>query len=90
MDQNMVDAASGGALIDKTLVVARHLILNMVVRGLRRTRHLKGSEGSWQLRQLTIGESVDRTYVPYEATYCRVASTSNAMSVWNLHLSGAP
>ncbi|RDY12091.1 hypothetical protein CR513_03150, partial [Mucuna pruriens] len=29
MDRNMVDAASGGALMDKTLVAARHLISNM-------------------------------------------------------------
>ncbi|RDX79610.1 hypothetical protein CR513_39951, partial [Mucuna pruriens] len=30
MDRNMVNAASGGALMDKTLTAARHLILNMV------------------------------------------------------------
>ncbi|RDX94235.1 hypothetical protein CR513_23405, partial [Mucuna pruriens] len=29
MDHNMIDAASGGALMDKTPVVARHLISNM-------------------------------------------------------------
>ncbi|RDY06207.1 hypothetical protein CR513_09850, partial [Mucuna pruriens] len=29
MDRNMIDAASGGALMDKTLAVARHLISNM-------------------------------------------------------------
>ncbi|RDX91421.1 hypothetical protein CR513_26592, partial [Mucuna pruriens] len=30
MDQSMIDAASGGALMNKTLVAARHLISNMV------------------------------------------------------------
>ncbi|RDY01794.1 hypothetical protein CR513_14830, partial [Mucuna pruriens] len=29
MDQNMVDAASGGVLMDKTSATARHLIWNM-------------------------------------------------------------
>ncbi|RDY00499.1 hypothetical protein CR513_16309, partial [Mucuna pruriens] len=29
MDQNMIDAASGGALMDRTPVAKRHLILNM-------------------------------------------------------------
>ncbi|RDX79223.1 hypothetical protein CR513_40380, partial [Mucuna pruriens] len=29
MDRNMIDVASGGALMDKTSVVVRHLILNM-------------------------------------------------------------
>ncbi|RDY08412.1 hypothetical protein CR513_07357, partial [Mucuna pruriens] len=29
MDRSMIDAASGGALMDKTPVVARHLISNM-------------------------------------------------------------
>ncbi|RDX99227.1 hypothetical protein CR513_17748, partial [Mucuna pruriens] len=29
MDKSMIDAASGGALMDKTLVAARHLISNM-------------------------------------------------------------
>ena len=30
MDKSMIDAASGGALMDKTLVVVRQLISNMV------------------------------------------------------------
>ncbi|RDX81423.1 hypothetical protein CR513_37905, partial [Mucuna pruriens] len=30
MERSMIDAASGGALMDKTLVVAQHLISNMV------------------------------------------------------------
>ncbi|RDX96609.1 hypothetical protein CR513_20706, partial [Mucuna pruriens] len=29
MDKNMIDAESGGALMDKTLAVERHLISNM-------------------------------------------------------------
>ncbi|RDX94467.1 hypothetical protein CR513_23163, partial [Mucuna pruriens] len=29
MDQSMIDAANGGALMDKTSAVARHLISNM-------------------------------------------------------------
>ncbi|RDY07773.1 hypothetical protein CR513_08068, partial [Mucuna pruriens] len=29
MDRSMIDAASGGALKNKTLIAARHLILNM-------------------------------------------------------------
>ncbi|RDY03745.1 hypothetical protein CR513_12633, partial [Mucuna pruriens] len=29
MDQSMIDAASGGALMDKTSIVARHMISNM-------------------------------------------------------------
>ncbi|RDX76766.1 hypothetical protein CR513_43212, partial [Mucuna pruriens] len=29
MDRSMIDAASGGALMDKTPIVARHLISNM-------------------------------------------------------------
>ncbi|RDY00303.1 hypothetical protein CR513_16537, partial [Mucuna pruriens] len=37
MDQNMVNAASGGALMDKTLVAARHLISNMA-RGANTSR----------------------------------------------------
>ncbi|RDY00091.1 hypothetical protein CR513_16779, partial [Mucuna pruriens] len=33
MDRNMIDAVSGGALMDKTLVAARHLISNMAKIG---------------------------------------------------------
>ncbi|RDX99266.1 hypothetical protein CR513_17697, partial [Mucuna pruriens] len=33
MDWNMVDVASGGALMDKTPVIARHLISNMAIDG---------------------------------------------------------
>ncbi|RDX68980.1 hypothetical protein CR513_51971, partial [Mucuna pruriens] len=77
IDQSMVDVASGGALMDKILDP-------------RKSRHLKGSERSWHLRQLVIGESDDRTYVPCEATCYQAASTSHTTSVWNLHLSGAP
>ncbi|RDX59864.1 hypothetical protein CR513_61808, partial [Mucuna pruriens] len=49
MEQSMIDAASEGVLMDKTSVIARHLISNMAVRGPRRSWHLKGN-----LRQLKV------------------------------------
>ncbi|RDX91967.1 hypothetical protein CR513_25970, partial [Mucuna pruriens] len=39
MNRNMVDAASGGALMDKTPTTARHLISNMVSNTINRTHN---------------------------------------------------
>ncbi|RDX67637.1 hypothetical protein CR513_53460, partial [Mucuna pruriens] len=41
MDKSMIDVASGGALIDKTLVVARNLISNMTKFSVRRPTSFK-------------------------------------------------
>ncbi|RDX96921.1 hypothetical protein CR513_20368, partial [Mucuna pruriens] len=60
MDRNMVDAASGGALMDKTPTTARHLISNMAIRGQGRSRHLKNSEQE-------IGKLGDRAHISCEA-----------------------
>ncbi|RDY07878.1 hypothetical protein CR513_07954, partial [Mucuna pruriens] len=83
MEWSMIDAASGGTLMDKTPMVAWHLISNMAgntqqfgIRGGVSTSRA-ASEVSY-LRQLKVGESVDRAHVPREATYCRTTSTSCA------------
>ncbi|RDY09131.1 hypothetical protein CR513_06550, partial [Mucuna pruriens] len=91
MDRNMIDAASGGALMDKTPAATRHLISNMaVVWCSRRSRHLKGNKQGQCLRQLKVGELADKAHVSCEATCCRTVSTSHATCVWNIHFSGAP
>ncbi|RDY03790.1 hypothetical protein CR513_12578, partial [Mucuna pruriens] len=61
MDQSMIDVASGGALMDKTPAVARHLISNMAsntqqfgIRGASQSRML--TELTSLVRQLAIGQ----------------------------------
>ncbi|RDY07250.1 hypothetical protein CR513_08669, partial [Mucuna pruriens] len=45
MDKSMIDAASGGALMDKTLVATRHLISNMA-------SNRQGSSQSWMVNEI--------------------------------------
>ncbi|RDY11426.1 hypothetical protein CR513_03922, partial [Mucuna pruriens] len=56
MDRSMIDAASGGALMDKTPVAARHLIFNMAsnTQGADQPRML--TELTSLVRQLAIGQ----------------------------------
>ncbi|RDY10464.1 hypothetical protein CR513_05007, partial [Mucuna pruriens] len=61
MDRSMIDTASGGALMDKTSVVARHLISNMTsnmqqfgTRGIIAPKML--TELTSLVRQLAIGQ----------------------------------
>ncbi|RDX98112.1 hypothetical protein CR513_19016, partial [Mucuna pruriens] len=62
MDRNMIDVASGGALMDKTPTAIRHLILNMASNTCAqdakktRTKGIKsGSQeinyGGWRIHQ---------------------------------------
>ncbi|RDX80444.1 hypothetical protein CR513_39004, partial [Mucuna pruriens] len=74
MDKSMIDAASGGALMDKTPAVARHLISNMAsntqqfgVRG--------PSPPGWLENQLT--ELTTSTFL-------------GSKSMWHLYFRGAP
>ncbi|RDX64606.1 hypothetical protein CR513_56823, partial [Mucuna pruriens] len=54
MDQSMIDAASGGALMDKTPPAARHLISNMTIDNLRLENQL--TKLTSLVRQLAIGQ----------------------------------
>ncbi|RDX71851.1 hypothetical protein CR513_48742, partial [Mucuna pruriens] len=67
MDRSMIDAASGGALMDKTIVAARHQISNMARAGQPRTMNEIGAVDNLRLenqlieltslvRQLAIGQ----------------------------------
>ncbi|RDX73830.1 hypothetical protein CR513_46501, partial [Mucuna pruriens] len=47
MDRSMIDAASGGALMDKTPVATRHLIFNMASN--TQQFGIKGPSQSWML-----------------------------------------
>ncbi|RDX96977.1 hypothetical protein CR513_20307, partial [Mucuna pruriens] len=50
MDRSMIDAASGGALMYKTLVVARHLISNMASN--TQQFGVRGSNLSWRVNEI--------------------------------------
>ncbi|RDY07080.1 hypothetical protein CR513_08869, partial [Mucuna pruriens] len=81
MDQNMVDAASWGALMDKTPAAARQLILNMA-RGVDPSRVVNKVGAFDNLRlenQLTELASLMRQLV-----------VEQHQKMWNMHLSGAP
>ncbi|RDX75987.1 hypothetical protein CR513_44069, partial [Mucuna pruriens] len=50
MDRNMIDAASGGALMDKTPVVARHLISNIASN--TQQFGIRGTVPSWMVNEV--------------------------------------
>ncbi|RDX71225.1 hypothetical protein CR513_49462, partial [Mucuna pruriens] len=54
MDRSMIDASSGGALMDKTSAVARHLISNMAISNQRLENQL--TKLTSLVRQLAIGQ----------------------------------
>ncbi|RDY03296.1 hypothetical protein CR513_13127, partial [Mucuna pruriens] len=54
MDRSMIDFASGGALMDNTLVAARHMISNMAIDKLRLENQL--IELTSLVRQLVVGQ----------------------------------
>ncbi|RDX91357.1 hypothetical protein CR513_26682, partial [Mucuna pruriens] len=63
MDRSMIDAASGGALMDKTPVAARHLISNMAsnrfVPYLARNR-VGPNKKCWSRRRIPVREAAQQ------------------------------
>ncbi|RDX91141.1 hypothetical protein CR513_26921, partial [Mucuna pruriens] len=76
MDKNMIDVASGGALMDKTLAAARHLILE-----LGKSCHIQSGERSWHNRQPEGRESTDRVNITCEIARYWTASTEHQQSI---------
>ncbi|RDY12865.1 hypothetical protein CR513_02292, partial [Mucuna pruriens] len=87
MDRNMVDAASGGALMDKTPVIVRDLIFNMASN--TQQFEIKGGVGTSRVVS-EIGKPADGAHISSKAALCRPSSTNHAMSIWDLRLGGAP
>ncbi|RDX88507.1 hypothetical protein CR513_29886, partial [Mucuna pruriens] len=63
MDRSMIDAASGGALMDKTPAATRHLISNMAsntqqfgIKGATPSRMVNGVSLTSLVRQLVVGQ----------------------------------
>ncbi|RDX99056.1 hypothetical protein CR513_17947, partial [Mucuna pruriens] len=69
MDRNMIDVESRGALMDKTLAAARHLISNMASN----TQQF-GARGGADTSK--IGKPVDGAHIFSEVACCQPASTS--------------
>ncbi|RDY05608.1 hypothetical protein CR513_10526, partial [Mucuna pruriens] len=84
MDQNMIDATSSGALMDKTPAVARHLISNMASNTTiqdQRSHHIPSGER----------KSTNKVSITSEAVRCWTTSVKHTIkSLWNMYLGGAP
>ncbi|RDX95925.1 hypothetical protein CR513_21495, partial [Mucuna pruriens] len=98
MDRNMIDVASGGALMDKTTTVARNLISNMAsniqlfgTRGVITSTTKQRYQGAVAFRGLEIGEQNNQTNIPGNtASYQTTSHDSTCKSVWHLYFYRAP
>ncbi|RDY01382.1 hypothetical protein CR513_15304, partial [Mucuna pruriens] len=81
MDHSMIDAASGGAVMDKTPIVARHLISNMF-----------GTRGAVTNRVMNEVSAVDNLRLENQLTELNQPASINPTSqnLWNMHFYGAP
>ncbi|RDY01376.1 hypothetical protein CR513_15310, partial [Mucuna pruriens] len=85
MDHNMIDVASGRALMDKTPATTRYLISNMAGN----TQHFRVQGGAGTSRAVReVGELADRAHVPCETTCCRTTSTSRPTALGSGHQFG--
>ncbi|RDX78971.1 hypothetical protein CR513_40666, partial [Mucuna pruriens] len=93
MDQNMVDVASGGALMDKTPAAIRHLISNMAsntqqfgTRGGAGTSRVVSKVGAFENLRLE-NQLIELTSLVRQLAIAQ--HQQNTQCMWNLHLNGA-
>ncbi|RDX97950.1 hypothetical protein CR513_19212, partial [Mucuna pruriens] len=65
MDKNIIDAASGGALMDKTL----------------RSHPIESGKRSWHNRQPEVGEATNRVNIIGEAAHCQTTSIGRTVEM---------
>ncbi|RDX79244.1 hypothetical protein CR513_40349, partial [Mucuna pruriens] len=89
MDQSMIDVASGGALMDKTLAVVRHMISNMASN--TQQFETRGATTSQMVNEIDIGKLIDRANITGKvACYWETSTKCSSKSLWHLHFRGAP
>ncbi|RDX78782.1 hypothetical protein CR513_40889, partial [Mucuna pruriens] len=82
MDQSMIDAANGGALMDKTPAATRHLISNMA----NNTQQfgIRGPSQAWIVNEIEVGKPIDRIDIASEAACCWTTPTNHYTKVCDI------